>query len=213
MKDLELGQFLIAKFAHDIAGVIGAINSGVDFLKMDDEKTNDRALDLLYTSSEQAVAKLQFYRYAYGSVKAPGEANLEEIQSLCENFLTKKISLEFHRNYFSDPNLFICIKTGKVITCLLEVVAGSLVYGGSVKINIERTEKGKKISVSGAGRSVRMDPEKCKIMQGLPSSMPLGVSSVHHYYTAGLIAEIPATVDVSFSETSIEFVLHCDIVR
>ncbi|MBP7189999.1 MAG: hypothetical protein KA998_01975 [Rickettsiaceae bacterium] len=208
--DLELGQFLIAKFSHDVAGVIGAINSGVDFLKMNDERTRDRALDLLYTSSEQAVAKLQFYRYAYGSVKGPGEANLEEIQSLCEKFLAKKFSLEFHGNYFSDPSLFICSRTGKVITCLVEVVAGSLIYGGSIKVDVAKSEKGKKITVSGSGKSVKIDREKCEIMQGVES--PLGIFNVHHHYTGHLISAIPAALAFSVSENNIEFVLNCDVV-
>jgi hypothetical protein len=118
--------------------VLGALNNGIDFLRMDDDRTRDKALELLHLSAGQSVARLQFYRKAYGMAKYDGESNLKEVHSLCRAFLDDKIDLTFAETYFNDPNLFLCDHTGKIIMCLVEVAASCLIQGGLIKVEIEK---------------------------------------------------------------------------
>ncbi len=207
MRDIDLTQELIAKYCHDLSGILGAIESGVEFLQMDDDKTRDKALSVLRSSAEQAVIKLRFYRKAYGAVKQAGEANLREIHQLCRAFLDPKFELVFAETYFNDPNLFICDSTGKIIMCLIEAAAATLIYGGSIKVEIAKSGSGKKVSVIASGKKLRVDQGKYDVLCGLHNDIVLSTINVHYYYTARLAAEINAQIKILTSENHVEFIL------
>ncbi len=210
INDLELSQLLTAKFCHDLAGLLGAVSNSVDFIK--EESTKAKAMNLLSTSSRQSVYRLQFYRYAYGIANSPGEANLEQIESLCNNFLYgSKSTLEFHKNYFNNPDLFICNNTGKMIMCFLEIATNALIQGGDIKVNIERTNKGKIIVITAAGPLVKIHTDKYKILQGQLAETQLNIYNIHYYYTYRLINLISASLQTKHTNDSVAYILNCDI--
>lgn len=205
MRDIDLTQELIAKYCHDLSGILGAIDSGVEFLQMNDDKTRDKALSLLRSSAEQAVVRLRFYRKAYGVVKQAGEANLKEINLLCRAFLDKKIELIFAETYFNNPSLYICDSTGKIIMCLIEVAATALIYGGLIKVEITKFGQGKKVAVIASGRQLRIDQEKYDILCGLYDDVALSPVNVHYYYTARLASKINSQIKINAAANQIEF--------
>lgn len=214
INDLELGQLLTAKLCHDLSGVLGAVSNSVDFLKMDDDRTRDKALDLLSTSAKQSVARLQFYRYAYGSAGSPGEANLEKIEALCQNLLrVTKFSLTFHKNYFNNPNLFICNNSGKAIMCLLEIAMNSMIQGGDIRIDIQRTDHGKVIVVTATGPIIKINQEKYSILLGNYIGKALSIYNIHYYYTNKLIELISSSFEVKNTDESVTYILNCDVVK
>lgn len=212
LNDLELSQLLTAKLCHDLSGVFGAVNNSVDFLKMDDNRTRDKALDLLFSSSNQSIARLQFYRYAYGAASSPGEANLERIESLCHNLLEgTKSSLIFHKNYFNNPDLFICNSSGKAIMCLIELAMNALIQGGDIRVDIQRTEPGKIIVVTASGPVVKINEARYKILQGQMDGELLNIYNIHHYYTHRLIELVASSFKIKHTEESVTYILNCDI--
>lgn len=214
LNDLELGQLLTAKLCHDLAGVLGGLNNSIDFLKMDDDRIKNKALDLLFTSSKQSIAKLQFYRYAYGTPNAPGEANLEKIDSLCHNFLHgTKSSLTFHKNYFNNPDLFICNNSGKAIMCLVELAMNALIHGGDIRVDIQRTETGKVIVVTASGPLVKINTEKDQVLQGKVDGESLNIYNIHSYYTHRLIELVASSFQIKYTEESVTYILNCDIKK
>ena len=58
--DIKLAELLCARFSHDLAGPIGAINNGVEFLSEENSVIKEQAIDLIKTSAVQAVSRLQF---------------------------------------------------------------------------------------------------------------------------------------------------------
>lgn len=212
LNDLELSQLLTAKLCHDLSGVLGAVNNSIDFLKMDNDRTRNKALDLLFSSSKQSISRLQFYRYAYGAPSSPGEANLERIESLCHDFLDgTKSSLEFHKNYFNNPDLFICHSSGKAIMCLIELAMNALIQGGDIRVDIQRTEKGKIIVVTASGPLVKTNEAKYKILQGSTTGDELNIYNIHHYYTNRLIELVASSFKIKHTEESVTYILNCDI--
>ena len=74
--DLELAALISSKICHDIINPVGAIYNGLEILdEEDDEEAKNYALDVIRNVTEQASARLQFARFAFG---AAGSAGLDD---------------------------------------------------------------------------------------------------------------------------------------
>src|SRR5260370_37965621 len=65
---LDLAALLCSRVCHDLISPVGAIVNGLEVMDEDkDEETKVFALDLIKKSANQASAKLQFCRLAFGA--------------------------------------------------------------------------------------------------------------------------------------------------
>jgi hypothetical protein len=70
---LDLAALLCSRVCHDLISPVGAIVNGLEVLDEDkDEETKTFALDLIKKSAQQASAKLQFCRLAFGAAGSAG---------------------------------------------------------------------------------------------------------------------------------------------
>jgi histidine phosphotransferase ChpT len=71
--DLELAALISSKICHDVIGPVGAIYNGLEILDEDDgAETKSYALDVIRNVTEQASARLQFARFAFGAAGSAG---------------------------------------------------------------------------------------------------------------------------------------------
>src|ERR1700692_5008106 len=70
---LDLAALLCSRVCHDLISPVGAIVNGLEVMDEDkDEETKVFALDLIKKSAQQASAKLQFCRLAFGAAGSVG---------------------------------------------------------------------------------------------------------------------------------------------
>jgi histidine phosphotransferase ChpT len=75
LSDLELAALLCSRVCHDVISPVGAIANGLEILAdEDDEEMRQMAFDLVRRSADQASAKLQFCRVAFGAAGAAGSS-------------------------------------------------------------------------------------------------------------------------------------------
>ncbi len=72
--DLEIAALISSKIVHDVIGPVGAIYNGIEIL---DEETDDAdaktyAMDVIRNVTQQASARLQFARFAFGAAGSAG---------------------------------------------------------------------------------------------------------------------------------------------
>ncbi len=73
LSDLELAALLCSRVCHDVISPVGAIANGLEILAEEtDEDMRDMAFDLVRRSADQASAKLQFCRLAFGAAGSAG---------------------------------------------------------------------------------------------------------------------------------------------
>lgn len=60
-------ELLASRICHDLISPVGAVNNGVEFLQDMGADTGDEAIELIAMSAQQASAKLQAFRIAYGA--------------------------------------------------------------------------------------------------------------------------------------------------
>lgn len=71
--DLELAALISSKICHDVIGPVGAIYNGLEILNEDDDQeAKNYALDVIRNVTEQASARLQFARFAFGAAGSAG---------------------------------------------------------------------------------------------------------------------------------------------
>ena len=71
--DLELAALISSKICHDVIGPVGAIYNGLEILDEDsDADAKSYALDVIRNVTEQASARLQFARFAFGAAGSAG---------------------------------------------------------------------------------------------------------------------------------------------
>lgn len=73
LSDLELAALVSSKICHDVIGPVGAIHNGLEILDEDDDvDAKSYALDVIRNVTEQASARLQFARFAFGAAGSAG---------------------------------------------------------------------------------------------------------------------------------------------
>ena len=87
--DLELAALISSKICHDIINPVGAIYNGLEILdEEDDEEAKNYALDVIRNVTEQASARLQFARFAFGAAGSAGSMiDLGTAEQISRGFL------------------------------------------------------------------------------------------------------------------------------
>jgi histidine phosphotransferase ChpT len=72
--DLELAALISSKICHDVISPVGAICNGLEILDEDknDQDAKNYALDMIRNVTEQASARIQFARFAFGAAGSAG---------------------------------------------------------------------------------------------------------------------------------------------
>src|SRR5688572_14069476 len=89
--DLELAALISSKICHDVIGPVGAIYNGLEILdEDDDQEAKNYALDVIRNVTEQASARLQFCRFAFGAAGSAGAMiDLSTAEQISRGFVGK----------------------------------------------------------------------------------------------------------------------------
>jgi len=81
MDEIRLATFLCSRLCHDLVSPIGALNNGVEVLEEETSAAiRAEALKLLGESAKAAIARLLFFRLAFGAATGLGsEVGLKEL--------------------------------------------------------------------------------------------------------------------------------------
>jgi len=89
--DLELAALISSKICHDVIGPVGAIYNGLEILDEDDNvDAKSYALEVIRNVTEQASARLQFARFAFGAAGSAGSViDLSTAEQISRGFVGK----------------------------------------------------------------------------------------------------------------------------
>src|SRR3954469_15786401 len=89
MNDLDFAALLVSRVCHDLVSPVGAVVNGLEVLEDEtDLAMRADALKLVAASAEQAAARLQFARIAFGAAGSAGaELDLSEIGRIMAGLL------------------------------------------------------------------------------------------------------------------------------
>jgi histidine phosphotransferase ChpT len=99
MNEIEFAALMVSRVCHDLVGPLGAVVNGMEVLEDErDAEMRADAIRLVTSSAEQALARIQFMRIAFGAAGSAGaELDLGEIGRLIKGLLAGgKTTLEWN---------------------------------------------------------------------------------------------------------------------
>jgi histidine phosphotransferase ChpT len=201
---VKLSELIAVKLCHDLAGPVGAINNGADLLKDGSDNIFEQALDLVDASAKDAVARILYYRQAYGAASTQAETSISSLKTLADNiFISKNITI----NWLTEPSTAGVAQSvsgvdAKIILNLITIISNSLIYGGSISI---KTAK-KMIDIRGEGKAVKADMEVLGLLSE-DQTNKITVKNVHAYLVSQILNDMKAKAVVTSGNDFIKIVV------
>jgi histidine phosphotransferase ChpT len=178
--DLELAALISSKICHDVIGPVGAIYNGLEILDEDDDaQAKTYALDVIRNVTEQASARLQFARFAFGAAGSAGaQIDLTTAEQISRGLLGKgKHKLNWH----GMPGHMAKDKV-KLLLNLIASAITALPRGGEIDVRVEGSLAQPNFLLHCRGPGARPPQYLADYVAG-GQTAPLDALSIQAYYT------------------------------
>ncbi len=167
---LDLAALLCSRVCHDLISPVGAIVNGIEVLEEGkSEETKAFALDLIKKSAQQASAKLQFCRLAFGAAGSAGaQIELGDAEKAARGLLEDgKTTLVWNL-----PRELQAKNRVKLLLNMLMIAAGAIPRGGTLTVDPVSGEGGSGaagFAITAAGLNARLTPVTSELLAGSPA--------------------------------------------
>lgn len=183
IEGLDLAALLCSRVCHDLISPVGAIVNGMEVLEeTDDAGTRSFALDLIKKSANQASARLQFCRLAFGAAGSAGaEIDTGDAEAVARGFLQdEKVTIGWQL-----PRVLMPKNRVKLLLNLLLLAAQTIPRGGTVTAEpLDGGQQG--FRVTAQGPNPRLQPSVPALVTG-EAVGPVDAHRIQPFYT-GLLA-------------------------
>lgn len=199
--DLKLAELLCARFSHDLAGPIGAVNNGVEFLSEGNSALLEKATDLVKSSAIQAVTKLQFLRQAYGYVAPDYQVGLRETMELVNNFFQMNKTVVTWEDSNKDE-IEILSRKNKLLLNIFLLASIIIIVEGKVNVKIFN---GSCFEIAISGKKIFLDDYYFNVLNGDMEMVEVNTKNVHIEYLNRLIKENKAKFQIVKQDGNVVF--------
>ncbi len=203
MNDLDFAALLVSRVCHDLVSPVGAVINGLEILEDERDVTmRADALKLVTSSAEQAAARLQFARIAFGAAGSTGaQLDLNEVGRMVRGLLKGgKVEIDWQAASLNWPKDW-----AKLLMNATLLAADSLPRGGKVKVETTGDANAPGFRVHAAGQGARLLEEVEKAVRGEPNG-PLDGRSIQPYLTYKLSRVLNAGLTLLARDNEIELV-------
>jgi histidine phosphotransferase ChpT len=191
--DLELAALISSKICHDVIGPVGAIYNGLEILNEDDDaEAKTYALSVIRNVTEQASARLQFARFAFGAAGSAG--------SLIDLGTAEQISRGFigqgkHKLHWQGLHGHMAKDKVKLLLNLVAVAVTALPRGGDIEVIMSGTTERPNFVLRCRGTGARPPQHLGEFIsgEGLPA---LDAMTIQAYYTWRLAGSAGMTLSI-----------------
>jgi histidine phosphotransferase ChpT len=203
--DLELAALISSKICHDIINPVGAIYNGLEILIEEDEpEAKAYALDVIRDVTEQASARLQFARFAYGAAGSAGSLiDLGTAEQISRGMVCGSKNSKHSLVWLSTPGHVAKDR----VKLLLNVVASAihaLPRGGEINVKLHAPLERVTFDVRCRGTGARPPQHLVEFLSGGPTP-PLDTMTIQAYYTARLAQD--ARMKLTVAKDGLDIVL------
>jgi histidine phosphotransferase ChpT len=177
--DLELAALISSKICHDVIGPVGAIYNGLEILDEDNNlEAKTYAMDVIRNVTEQASAKLQFARFAFGAAASAGSTiDLGTAEQISRGFIGEgkhKLAWKGAAGHMSKD----------LVKLLLNMIASAvtaLPRGGEIEVGITGPAEAPEFRLTCRGDRARPPQHLGEFIKG--PQPPLDPMTIQAYYT------------------------------
>ena len=178
--DLELAALISSKICHDVIGPVGAIYNGLEILDEDnDAEAKDYAMNVIRNVTEQASARLQFARFAFGAAGSAGALiDLGTAEQISRGF----VGNAKHRLTWSGIPGYMIKDKVKLLLNLVACGIAALPRGGEIGVSMAGSLDNPSFLMRCTGPTAKPPQHLMEFITGSAQS-PLDAMSIQAYYT------------------------------
>ena len=202
LNDLDFAALLVSRVCHDLVSPVGAVVNGLEVLEDEtDVAMRADALRLVAASAEQAAARLQFARIAFGAAGSAGaELDLAEVARIVAGLLRGgKVELVWTHKPVNWPKDWAKLLMNSVLAA-----ADCLPRGGRVTVETSGEGGSPSFRISATGTTARLGADAERALLGEPTGM-LDGRSIQPYLTYQLAKGLNAGLNVTATEGEVRF--------
>jgi histidine phosphotransferase ChpT len=184
----DLAALLCSRVCHDIISPVGAITNGLEVLEEEDgEEMREVAFELVRKSANQASAKLQFARLAFGAAGSAGaEIDLADAEQVARGLMQSEKAVI---SSWTAPRALMAKNKVKLLLNTLLIANSAIPRGGEIKVEVLEPVDQPTFRFECSGPNARLPAALDKLVPGEISGEMVDAHSVQPYYT-GLLARL-----------------------
>lgn len=194
--DIQLSQLICSRICHDLVGVAGAINAGIE-LVTEDPTDISAPLGLMATSAEQVTRRLSLFRVAFGFAGGPESPfDTDEIKKLAEEyFADKKLVLVWDNLQFAESQPTQQSICGKLVLIMLILASDCLARGGQARVHVGPLEDGVGIAIEATGVGARFPEDLQMAINSSVTKDQITARNVHAYFARQLAHSVNGSLE------------------
>lgn len=192
---LDLSALLCSRVCHDVISPVGAIVNGLEVLDEEkDAETQEFALGLIRRSAQQASARLQFCRLAFGAAGSAGASiDLGDAEQVSRNFIQdEKVQLDW-----KAPRLLLAKNKVKLLLNLLVIAQAGIVRGGTITVTLSDDGARTEMAIAAKGQNARIPPHVVDLIAGRSATGSIDAHGIQAYYAGQVARASGMAVDVA----------------
>ena len=198
----RLASYLASKICHDLVSPVGAAASAIDF--MNDSLSQDMRADaeeLLESSTNKALQRLQFLRYAFGSMgMSKGAAEMHEAKSIAQGYVaTHKGEIDWNISATS-----LSFAQVRVMMNMIMLGMACLSRAGVLKVTITESD-GINIVVDASGMRARLAPSVRTALNHEEPEDGWDPMTIQPYFLTMIVGELGGRFSFREAEEQVHF--------
>jgi histidine phosphotransferase ChpT len=202
MTEIEFAALLVSRVCHDLVGPLGAVVNGMEVLEDErDPAMRADAIKLVTMSADQALARIQFMRIAFGAAGSAGaELDLGEIGRLVAGLLEGgKIQLTWN-----VPQLYWAKDWAKLLMNATLLAVDCLPRGGLVTVQAGADPATPSFHIRAQGLNARVTEAVDHAIKG--DALDVDARHVQPFLTYKLSCTVNAVLAITPMEGAVELV-------
>src|ERR1700761_9508789 len=190
MNEIDFSALMVSRVCHDLVGPLGAVVNGLEVLEDErDAAMREDAIKLVTSSANQALARIQFMRIAFGAAGSAGaELDLGEIGRLIQGLLEGgKVKLEWN-----VPHAYWAKDWAKLLMNATLIGADSLPRGGLVVVEAGADASPPNFKFVATGQVARLSEEVERALKGEQLSGPIDARGIQLFLPQRLARAVNA---------------------
>lgn len=191
--DPDLGALIASRLCHDLISPLSAIGNGVELLAMTAPPGPE--LSLISESVESAIARIRFFRLAYGAASPDHMVGRSEIVSMLDA-VSRSGRLRYHWEVAEDmPRDAL-----KLVLLLSACLEAALPQGGRISV----AGRPEALRLSGHGPRLRMEPEIWERLRTGQVAADIRAGEAQFAVAAAILARAARPISIETGEHAIE---------
>ncbi|QGM98159.1 histidine phosphotransferase ChpT [Methylocystis parvus] len=183
---LDLAALLSSRVCHDVISPVGAIVNGLEVLEEEkDAEMRGHALALIKSSANEASARLQFCRLAFGAAGSKGAS----IDTGDAELVTRQLLADERTQLnWSIPRVLMSKNKVKLLLNLCLMADAAIPRGGVISVSATGEEEKVAFKIEAKGTNARIAANIPALLAGEAEDASIDARAIQPYY-AGLVAK------------------------